>query len=236
MRDGRVVVSVYDVSSSTLEDSRWIIERLDRLGARPLVVHVIPSPPSAALADLVRAERQRGSQIALHGVTHRAEGAARGPVLVRARAALFAGGGAEMLTVDPSRLADHLRRGRALLAELGADSDAFCAPGWLSPPGVAAALRAAGLRYQVGMWTVTDVVAERVVWTMPLGYMGVGGVHEGIVTAISGFTLAVRRHVPVVAAFLHPQGASSSRAAARTLDAIRRLLTERRPATYAEVA
>ncbi len=235
MRDGHLVVSVHDVSSATLGEAGTAIERLDRLGARPLVIHVIPSPPSGALAELVRRERRRGSQIVLHGLTHRAAGALRGPALLRLRAQVFAGGAAEMLTVERTDLVERLRRGRALLSEMGADVDAFCAPGWLSPPGIAAAMRTAGLRYQVGMWSVTDVVTARVRWTLPLGYMGVGGIHEDLIALLGGLTLVARPVAPTIAGFLHPHGVATSRAATRTLYQIARLLEERRPATYGDV-
>ncbi len=236
MRDGRVVASVHDVAASTLEESRWLIERLSSLGARPLVIKVIPSPPSAALGDLVREEQRRGSQIVLHGLTHRADGAPRGALALRIRAALFAPGVAEMLDLDGDALAARVRAGRELLRDTGVHVDAFCAPGWLAPRGMEAALRAEGFRYHIGMATVTDLRSGRVRWVPPLGYMGAGELQEDLIAMLGVLTLAARPLLPAVKVFVHPQGARTSRAAARALDTIAQLLRERRPATYAEIA
>lgn len=233
MRDGLVVVSVHDVMSATLDDARWLLGQFDRLGARPRVLKVVPSPPSDALADLIRAEAAAGSEIVLHGLTHRAAGPLRGPLALRMRGALFAAEAAELLAVAPDDLEDRIVRARDLLARMGVAPLSFCAPGWLSPSGLRPALRSAGFRYEVTMASVVDLTSGVVTRTAPLGYMGAGGRNEVLVALGGGLTLALEPRLPVVKVFLHPQGARSSVAARRVLAALERLLARRRPATYA---
>ncbi|HEX5396787.1 MAG TPA: DUF2334 domain-containing protein, partial [Candidatus Limnocylindria bacterium] len=80
-----LVVSVHDVAPSTLPDVQWLLERLDALGVRPRALNVIPREADngdirdcPALVALLRREAAAGSEIVLHGYSHRAAGPLRG--------------------------------------------------------------------------------------------------------------------------------------------------------------
>ncbi|OGN87995.1 MAG: hypothetical protein A2X23_07500 [Chloroflexi bacterium GWC2_73_18] len=237
-----LVVSVHDVASSTLAEVRWLLGRLDALGVTPRVLKVIPREDGRAdirrdpaVGALLRAEAARGSEIVLHGCTHRLAGPPRGDPLLRARARLFAPGVAEFLGLEADEMRARLTAGRAILRELGVETGGFCAPGWLGGPGLRPILAELGFRYDLGMLGIWDVERGRTLRVPSLGYMGAGGAYERAVAVAGGLTLLANSGAPALRLFLHPQGAPDSAACRRSLRVLGRLLRGRRPVTYGEL-
>lgn len=243
MDSGRsLIVSVHDVAPSSFEEVRWLLARLDEAGARPRILKVIPNEDGTRdlracpeLVALLQHEVTLGSEIVLHGYTHHAAGAYRGPWVGRLRARLFAGTAAEFLSLDSSRMARRLTAGRQILARAGLETSGFCAPGWLAPPELPRLLRSLGFRYLVGMATLSDLRSARRVSMPWLGYMGAGALQERLLGLGGGATRVLAPLVPVVKVFLHPQSAPESEACAQVLCTLRGLLHDRRPVTYAEL-
>jgi predicted deacetylase len=238
------MVAVHDVAPSTLGEVRWLLARLDDAGIRPRVIKVVPGELGASdeardeLAGLVRAEAAAGTEIVLHGWTHRAAMAYRGGVLDRLRARLFAGDAAEFLALEVAEMRERLDHGRQWLAEVGVEAAGFCAPAWLWAPELPPLAREAGFRYLVGLRGLVDLGSGRLISAAPAGYMGTGMAGEAAwrlgeiaiwrpLTALRGGR--VRRY------FLHPQGASRSRACGRVLREIERAARTRRPMTFREL-
>lgn len=238
-----LIVAVHDVAPSTLGEVRWLLSRLDEAGVRPRVLKVVPAEggaeeASGELAELVRGEAALGSEIVLHGWTHRAPRGYRGSLVDRLRARAFAGEGAEFLALDADEMLTRLAAGQRWLADLGVEAAGFCAPGWAWAPELPAVARAAGFRYLVGLRGLRDLRSGRRIGLAPIGNMEGGG------TADLGWQLgqvmiwrplanlrrdAARRFV------LHPQGASTSRACARLLREIGRVARTHRAITFAEL-
>jgi len=247
----RVVVSVHDVAPSTLPNVRWLLERLSAAGvpAGRRVLKVIPDELGAGglrrddeAATLLREEADRGSEIVLHGLTHRAPRGASpgGGPLNRLRARLFAGAAAEFLALDHAAAGARVDAGFAILAAVGLQPAGFCAPGWLARPGLADVLRERGLRYAVWFASVEDLAARpgsgRRRHRIPaLGYMGAGGSSEALVGVERVLVATAASRLRTVRVFLHPQGAATSPACAATLRALERILRTHAPATYTEV-
>lgn len=236
-----LVVSVHDVAPSTLAGVRWLLGRLDALGVAPRVLKAIPLEGGDAGADLrrhpevgalLREEAARGSEIVLHGYTHRAAGPPRGDPLLRLRARLFAAPVAEFLGLEAGAIRERLLAGRAVLRDVGVEARGFCAPGWLAGPGVRPALAELGFRYDLGMLAIRDLERGRTLRVPSLGYMGAGGAYEEAVAVAGGLTLAAWSGAPALRLFLHPQGAPDSAACRRSLRVLARLLRGRRPVTY----
>lgn len=177
----------------------------------------------------------RGSQIVLHGYTHRQCGAAHGSALTRVRGALFAGGSAEFLGLAPEEMARRVRRGVDALAAAGVRADAFCAPAWLAAAGLRDALGRCGIRYEIGMEHVTDLERARTVALPSLGYLGADRLQEGALAALGAAIVALDGRLATVGAFLHPQRAKESGACARVLAWVERLARARRAVTYADL-
>ncbi len=233
----RIVVSVHDVTPPHLAAVRTLLVLLDRLDARPRVLKVVPNwagrwllAESPELVALLQAEARSGSEVVLHGYTHRTAGPLRAPWPVALRARYFAPHDAEFLSVDRTEAHWRLRAGREALTAAGLRVVGFCAPGWLAPPWLEDVLVELGFRYQVTLGCVHDVATGRRRLTPWFGAVGVGGLHELLVHAggAAGSLLA-RFPTPVVKAFFHPQRPHTWRP---QLDRLRRALSTRQPTTY----
>jgi len=184
------------------------------------------------LVRVLAAEAVAGSEVVLHGYTHRVAGPLRGPWSSCLRAWLFAGVAAEFLTLDTVQMMERLSAGRQILQSTGVEPHGFCAPGWLAPPELPQLLRQCGFRYYVSMATLWDLGAGRRLRTPWLGYMGGGALQERLVGLGGRALLAMAPRAPVVKVFLHPQHARDAQACHRILHVLARLLQERRPVTY----
>jgi predicted deacetylase len=184
------------------------------------------------LVRMLAAEVAAGSEVVLHGYTHRVSGLLRGPWSTCLRAWLFAGASAEFVTLDATQMLERLSTGRQILRSVGLEPRGFCAPGWLAPPELPRLLRQCGFHYYVSMATLWDLGAGSSLRTPWLGYMGAGALQEQLVGWGGRALLAMAPRVPVVKVFLHPQGARQAQACDRILHVLARLLRERRPVTY----
>jgi predicted deacetylase len=234
-----LVVSVHDISPSALPEVRWILERLDALDVRPRVLLVVPCQAgredvrrSLELVQLLRAEVEAGSEIAMHGFTHRADGPLRGGLLTRLRARLAAGGTAEFASLELAEMQRRLGEGRAMLQEIGLQPAGFCAPAWLSPPELPPLLAAEGMRYLTTFTSVIDLQRGVRDFVPAAGYLGAPRTAEALTrlgSLLAGIPAARSPHRRV---FLHPQGASTSADCARVLRRIGQLRSERTATTF----
>jgi len=244
------VVSIHDVAPSTSREVAWLRSRLGDLGVERRVLKVIPNEAGerpvdedAGLVEVLRAEQAAGGEVVLHGWTHLvADGQRRtlarfgaaSPV-DRMRARLFAWNTAEFLDLPDAEARRWIDAGRSRLEGIGLAVEGFCAPGWLAGPAVSRLLRAAGFRYLVGFARVIDLERRRWYLLPGFGAMGTDDVQDGLVAVEGGLVLLAAPVLPVIRAFLHPQGATASRACARTLRAIARLRPGRDVATFREL-
>ncbi|MFO1538930.1 MAG: DUF2334 domain-containing protein [Chloroflexota bacterium] len=239
----RVVVSIHDVAPSTASETRRLLERLDALGVGPRVLKVVPRwedredlAADDALCDLLRAEAARGTEIVLHGWTHRLDGPPRGPRAERWRVRLFAPYAAELAALtEPAAMRALVERGLAVFRALGLQATGFCPPAWISDPALDPAIGAAGIRYVLRMTEIHDLTDGRRLRVPSAGFMGVGGRYETGVEIQRDLILRRPRPPRTVRLFLHPQGASGSAACNRTLDRLAQLLRTHRPVTYSEL-
>lgn len=240
-----LVVAVHDVAPSSLDEVRWLLARLDELGIRRRVLKAIPAPegveidPQSEVAGLLRDEQAAGSEIVVHGYTHRTAGPLRGSPLDTTRARLFAPDDAEFLSLDRNEAARRLARGRAVLEDAGLAVKGFCAPGWLAPSAIDGLAAEQGYAYVIGLVRIADLARRTTRTVPPFGYMGADRTQERLV-GIGGDTSLSLHHwlgdrVPHVRAFLHPSGASTSDVAARTLERIARLAAHEPVVTYAQL-
>jgi predicted deacetylase len=237
-----LIVAIHDVATSSLGEVEWLLERLDAVGVERRVLKVIPADPAggdeAALVERLRREAGGGSEIVLHGWRHRADGPLRGTLPDRLRARLFAGGGAELLSLPDAEVRRRVAAGHDWLAGHGLPAIGFCPPGWLATDGLPDALREAGFRYLVTLRGLRDLRRRRTITLPPRGYMGAGATQERLVRAgeaLLSRPLRALLRAPAHRFFIHPQGARTSPDCARALLAIARLARDHRPGTYAEL-
>ncbi len=232
-----VVVSLHDCAPPHLDGLRALLRALDGFGASPRVLKVVPNyagswplRESAELVQLLHLEVAAGSELVLHGYTHRTAGRLEGGPAARVRARWFAPRDAEFLSLPPEEAESRLRAGLEELAACGLKAAGFCAPAWLAAPWTVDLLRRLGFRYHVTMGCVHDLATGRRVPTPWFGAVGTGGVHELLVHA-GGFAGAwlSRTGYPVVKAFFHPQRPETW---GPQLARLRRALRGRRCVTY----
>jgi predicted deacetylase len=235
----QIVIAIHDVAPSLAAEVHYLLDACDAMGARPLVLKVIPNEDGrndirddSEFARLLAREAAVGSEIVLHGYTHRVAHPIRGFGLRQVRGRLFASTAAEFLTLDDRQTRERLLAGRRILRDVGLDPRGFCAPGWLASPYLPRQLQDCGFHYYVSMMAVHDVIAGRQVWTPWMGYMGGGPAQERLVRLGGQAWATVTRTAPVLKVFLHPQGARRSADCARILRLIPRLIENRRIVSY----
>jgi predicted deacetylase len=232
-----LIVEVHDVTPARLAVVRSLVDRLDQIGARPLTLLVVPAGIAAGdagsdeLVALLLREQAAGSEIVLHGYTHRVAGGFRGRPLDVLRAALFAPGDAEFLSIDRAEARHRLEAGRRILAAAGLAVSGFCAPGWLEAPWLPAVLAELGFGYDAGMSVLRDLkrgTRLRLPW---IGEVGAGPVQEALVGLGGRASRRVGARQPGLKLFMHtsPGGAA---ARDRVLNFLARELRVRRPTTY----
>ena len=233
----RLIVAVHDVSPETLEETRFLLGALDRMGVRPRVLKVIPEHllDCAPLIALLRAEQEMGSEIVQHGFSHHRGGPFRGPLPRRWRAALFARDAAEFLSLSADDMTVRIADGREILQRAGLRSTGFCAPGWLAPTSLHPILQRAGFLYDVLMTGVVDLANNRRIWTGWIGYMGAGSVQERLVGIADAIIRVAAPAFGALKVFLHPQGAPQSAACRRVLEGLPSLMRGRTLVTYGQL-
>lgn len=237
-----LIISVHDVSPAHCSAVRGLLALLDDLGARPRVLKVVPNEAGRGdlrqhpdVVELLHDEVQQGSELVLHGYTHRALAPSRGPWTVRLRARLFARPVAEFTALTNAEMLHRIMAGRHILHAVGLDAQSFCAPGWLALPELPAVLCAAGLRYYIRMGSVQDLLTGQRISTPWLGYMGADPFQEWLVGLAGRMILELAPHLPVLKLFLHPQGAPTTPACRWALQNLECLLQCRVPVTYEQL-
>jgi uncharacterized protein len=233
----RLVVAIHDVAPNYLDEIRFLVAALDRAAVHPRVFKVIPEHlgTSPELVQLLVREQLQGSEIVMHGFSHRTSGRLRGPWPRRWRASVFAPRDAEFLSLSPMETERRLHRGVEILQQAGLSVSGFCAPGWLGTPDLPQALERCGFRYQLAMTSLVNLSSGRRTRTDWVGYMGAGPVQEGLVGVAGVITRTVAALFPVVKVFLHPQNAIRSPACRRILDLVPVLMRGRSLATYGQL-
>lgn len=159
--DGALVVSVHDIASWSLEQSRCWVNDLDARGV-PATLLLVPGawrgpglPDDPALVDWAHDAQRRGHELALHGYTH--QGVPGGSLPRRWTNTVLARGCAEFAALGQQAARVRLEHGLAALASVGITPRGFTPPGWLASPGTVAALRALGLEYTTSQLAVHDL-------------------------------------------------------------------------------
>jgi predicted deacetylase len=236
------VVSVHDIAPSTLAEVRWLLAALDRIGIGTRVLKVVPAEDGTRdlrtlpeFGPLLRDEVSRGSEVVLHGFSHRTAGPLRGALWDRARARLFGPDAAEFLSIDEETMRRRISEGTEILGDLGLEPRGFCAPGWLASPQLTEVLGTLGFRYDLRFGSVRDLERGRCLRIPGFGYMGAGPRQERLVGIEARLVRAAWSRAAFLRVFLHPQGAPQSRACHDVLEILTALARRRRPATYLQV-
>jgi uncharacterized protein len=232
-----LVVAIHDVAPEWIDDVRFLVGELDNANVGPRVLKVVPQrlPECPELIALLQAEQQKGSEIVMHGYSHRTGGSLRGPWRRRLRAEMFAADGAEFLSLSREEMATRVAGGRKILEEVGLHVSGFCAPAWLESMDLLPILRRAGFRYDIRLTHLVDLESARRIRMDWLGYMGAGPIQERLVAVANAVNRLGAPMFAVLKCFLHPQGARRNPACRRVLDLLPALTRERTLTTYGDL-
>lgn len=168
----RAALALHDVTPAWEPEVREALGFCRRLGLPPPALLVVPNHHGAwplavheTFCRLVRDEHERGAEVLLHGLEHRAAPGARPVGLARKAAArwLTAGEG-EFQTLGLDEARRRLRQGREAVEEaLGVRPTGFVAPAWLEGPETEAALAAEGFTSHEDHLFVRGLVRRRAV-------------------------------------------------------------------------
>ena len=171
MSGRRLIVALHDVAPPYEAEIDAQLADLRRLGVSRPVLRIVPNwrltyPISgcASFLAMLRRVAAAGGELVLHGYSHWSVGPPLGPAHRRWRASLFAGGVAEFQAMTYDEALEALAKGKAEMAKSGLRLDhpsAFCAPAWLITPEAKRAVRDAGLRHLIGMFSSLDLRNER---------------------------------------------------------------------------
>jgi uncharacterized protein len=248
MTDGepvrRLIVSLHDVAPPFEGEIAWQMDALRRVGVDRLVLKVVPDwaahhplPEATSLVALLTSAHESACELVLHGLHHRGTEPLRGPALLRLRARLFAPQASEFARLTPAAAREAVEQGLALFAEAGLPAPAgFCPPGWLLAPDLRPALRDAGIRYLVSMFTVEELSTGAIWRVAATGHMGAGALHEEGARLQGALARRLTPDIAAIKLYLHPQRARDSRRVRQVISLAQRLVADGwRPTTYAEL-
>ncbi|HEX6833237.1 MAG TPA: polysaccharide deacetylase family protein [Rudaea sp.] len=234
-------IALHDVAPATWPECAALLDLLDRIGAGPITLLVVPDYHERGRVDrdpaFIRAIEQRllrGAEIALHGYDHLDRSPApRTPREWLRRRVLTAGEG-EFAALDRAQAQQRIDRGLEIFERLGWQADGFVPPAWLASEGTRQALQAFSLRYTSTHTALLDLRA---------------GIRIGAPCLTASPRSAWRRaasrvwlktaerlsaHAPIVRVGLHPGDARHPELLACWRDLIARLLRTRRALTKSQ--
>jgi predicted deacetylase len=147
-------IAIHDVAPATWPQCERLLALLDRVGAPPLTLLVVPDYHHRGGidrdADFIRAiERRlaRGDEVALHGYFHLDDSAPPTNPAQWLRRRLLTDGEGEFAQLSETEAAQRLARGIEMFSRVGWQPRGFVAPAWLLGAGARAALAHSPLAY-----------------------------------------------------------------------------------------
>ena len=213
-----VCIAIHDVAPATWPQCETLLDLVERLGAPPATLLVVPDYHRRGRVDrdpaFLRAiDRRiaRGDEIALHGYLHLDDGPSpHSPFEWLKRRVLTAGEG-EFAALTEHESATRLGEGLRVFERLGWDVAGFVAPAWLLGDGARAALAKTPLRY-----TSTHAHLERLADGRRIAAPAISASTRSAWRRWTSrrwlrLARAVLRNEPIVRVALHPADAGDAR-------------------------
>jgi uncharacterized protein len=243
-----LTVEIHDVSPCTWHEVRSLRQAVVRVGVPRVSLLVIPAHldpagrphdlrAAPALIGWLRDEAAQGSDIVLHGLTHRAPQPPPAGWLAGLGDRFFARGTAEFAHLRAGEARLRLETGQRILEECGLRAQGFIAPAWLQSRGALEAVAALGFRFTAFLNKVVALggagprtwPTPALTFDAPNAWVDLGkrAVMRGL-EALAG-------EAPLLRVALHPADLHHGRPLEHILGRLEALLGARRPTTYAEL-
>jgi uncharacterized protein len=241
-----LTVEIHDASPATAADVEALRAELADLGVDRTTLLVVPAMVDpqgrpwdlrehAGFADWLRGQQQQGSEIVLHGLTHRAPGPPPPHLPDRILHRWFARGCDEFAFLTRDEATRRLETGRGILRDCGLWAEGFVAPAWLQSRGALEAVERLGFRYTAFLTHVQPLVGDRTpVSTPALTFAASNPLVDYGKRALMRGCEAWARPAPLLRVALHPADRHGARPFEHALARLRRLLRYRRLVTYGE--
>jgi len=241
-----LTVEIHDASPATADDVEALRSELADLGVDRATLLVVPAyvdpqgrswdlRDHAGFAEWLRRQQQHGSEIVLHGLTHRAPGSPPPHLADRLLHRWFAQGCDEFACLSRAEATRRLEAGRGILRACGLWAEGFVAPAWLQSRAALEAVERLGFRYTAFLTHVQPLVGDRTpVYTPALTFAAPSPLVDYGKRAVMRGCEAWARPAPLLRVALHPGDRHGARPFEHALARLRRLLRYRRLVTYAE--
>jgi predicted deacetylase len=245
-----LTVEIHDISPAVETEVHAIRTALADIGIERLTLLVVPRyldeqgrswdlRQSTRLMDWLRQEQTRGSDIVLHGFTHRAPGRPPAGLQNTFFHYLFARGCAEFAHLNAAEAARRLRQGRRILRQCGLRAQGFIAPAWLQSPQAIGAVAGQGFDFTAFFNKIMMFSQERLpgrcietpVLTFDAADPLIDVGKRAFMRALEFFA----RTAPLVRVAFHPIDVYGKRPVLHILSRLKQLLELRRHTTYAEI-
>jgi len=231
-------IVLHDAAPSTRSAcARTLAAVREVAGDVPLTILAVPryhdEAPSAAFEAWLGERAQRGDELALHGCTHRDDGAPQGR-LDALRRSHYTRGEGEFWALSRNEALARIDVGIEWFAKHGWPLSGFVAPAWLLGPGAREALIERPFEYTATLRQLVHLPAQIAETSQSIVYSTSSAWRRGSSLAWNALVDLAERRNPVLRLELHPRDADFAAVRRSWQRILERALRRRRPSTVAE--
>lgn len=235
-----LVVSLHDVSPLTRADCERMLADLRVAGVPRVSLLVIPDHhgrghffDDAPFCAWLRGLEADGSEVVIHGYTHRRERKPGESVSQKAMTRFYTRDEGEFYDIGEKEAAELIARAQKEFAQAGLSPVGFIAPAWLLSAAGERAARAAGCRYTTRLGTVTDFTRGETHASQSLVYSVPSAWRRTASLGWNALLLHRLRANPLLRLGLHPPDLHHPRIWRQILALTKKAAAQRTPTTYA---
>jgi predicted deacetylase len=233
-----VCIVVHDAAPSTRDACARTLAAVRQVaGDAPVTILAVPryhdEAPSAAFEAWLGERAARGDELALHGCTHRDDGAAHGAI-DRLRRSHYTRGEGEFWSLSRAEALARIDIGLEWFARNRWPVAGFVAPAWLLGPAARAALLERPFEYTATLRQLIQLPNEAVVTSQSVVYSTSSGLRRRVSLAWNACVDLAERNNALLRIELHPRDADFPAVRRSWQRILARALHQRQPATVAE--
>jgi predicted deacetylase len=231
-------IVLHDAAPSTRSACVRTLAAVRRVaGDVPVTILAVPryhdEAPSAEFEAWLGERSRRGDELALHGCTHRDDGAAQG-WLDALRRSHYTRGEGEFWSLSRAEALARIDVGIAWFAKNGWPLAGFVAPAWLLGPGGWAALGERPFEYTATLRRLIHLPVRNAVTSQSVVYSTASAWRRSTSLAWNALVDLAERRNPLLRLELHPRDADFTSVRASWQRILARALRHRKPSTVAE--
>ena len=234
-----VCVVLHDVAASTADACLRVLDAVRAVaGEVPATLLVVPryhgEAPTPRFERWLDERVARGDELALHGLTHRDEGAPPGGWVDRLRRTSYTRGEGEFWALSRGEALARIDAGLAWFAAHGWPLAGFVAPAWLLGPGARAAVAERPFEYTSTLRQLLHLPDGPAVTSQSVVYSTSSAWRRASSLAWNAAVERAMRANPLLRLELHPKDADFAPVRRSWQNILAKALADRRPATVAD--